>query len=260
MNKRGEIMKAHFLTDRGLVRTHNEDSGGIFYNTSGQFLAVIADGMGGHQAGDVASQMATSLLEEKWEQSRKLHTPEATETWISNVMIEINASIFQHAQENEECHGMGTTIVVAIVIGDFMTIAHIGDSRCYFYTEEGLKQVTEDHSLVNALVQSGQISKDDAISHPRKNVVLRALGTEEEIDSDVKTLGLEEDDKLLLCTDGLTDKVLDEELFELMQTTDGLYEAGEKMIALANERGGEDNISLILFQYTAAEEEGEWLC
>ncbi|GAA0422057.1 MAG: Stp1/IreP family PP2C-type Ser/Thr phosphatase [Bacillota bacterium] len=253
-------MKARFLTDRGQVRSHNEDSGGVFYNSSGQFLAVIADGMGGHQAGDVASQMATTLLEEKWNACDHIDSPEETENWVQNAIREINVAIYNHAQENKECYGMGTTIVIVIVIRDFMTIAHIGDSRCYKRSGDGLKQITEDHSLVNALVQSGQITKDDALSHPRKNVVLKALGTEEVIESDVMSLGLEPEDRLLLCTDGLTDKVMDKELSEIMDASTDLQEIGEKMISLANERGGEDNISLIIFQYSPSEEAGESSC
>lgn len=250
------------MTDRGQVRSHNEDAGGIYYNTHGQFLAIIADGMGGHQAGDVASQMATTLMQDKWQNSIKLNTPEDTEKWLGNTIAEINESIYQHAVNNEECQGMGTTLVVAICMEDYITIAHIGDSRCYLLNEDVLKQITEDHSLVNALVQSGQISKDDAHEHPRKNVVLKALGTEEHVVADVKSLGLDKGNKLLLCSDGLTDKVVDEELSGVIQLTKGMDEIGQQLIDLANDRGGEDNISLIIIHYTGASslEAGETSC
>lgn len=249
-------MEGQFLTDTGQVRKHNEDSGGIYYNSSDQFLAVIADGMGGHQAGDVASQMATSKLKEKWEECQELKSPEETEDWLSQTIIELNKSIYNHAQENQECFGMGTTIVVVICIQDFVTVAHTGDSRCYILSDNGFDQITEDHSLVNALIQSGQISKNDAQSHPRKNVVLKALGTEEQIDSDVQTLNPGQSYKILLCTDGLTDKVLDGELSEIIQSTDTIQEIGGKMINLANERGGEDNISLVILHHDVLEKEG----
>ncbi|MBU5266058.1 Stp1/IreP family PP2C-type Ser/Thr phosphatase [Virgibacillus proomii] len=241
-------MKAHFQTDRGQVRSHNEDSGGIFYNAANQLLAVIADGMGGHQAGDVASQMATHLLQEKWEKTEGLNSPDEAETWVEKVVADVNTSVYQHAQENEECFGMGTTIVIAILLNDILTIAHIGDSRAYIISDETISQITEDHSLVNALVQSGQISKDEAAHHPRKNVVLKALGTEGSVTCDVRSLKFNLDETLLLCTDGLTDKVSDNEIYSLVQAKSELSSVGQNLIALANERGGEDNISLILIQ------------
>ncbi|RFA37665.1 protein phosphatase [Virgibacillus dokdonensis] len=247
-------MKAHFLTDRGQVRSHNEDSGGVFYNVAGQAQAIIADGMGGHQAGDVASQMATRLLQDKWEKTQQVDTPEMAEAWVKDAVQEANTAIFQHAQEHEACHGMGTTIVIAIILDDALTIAHIGDSRAYVINNEQMKQITEDHSFVNALVQSGQISKEEAVYHPRKNVVLKALGTEENVTCDVRTLSLEQNDLLLLCTDGLTDKLTDDEIYSMIYSGEELCHIGKKMIQVANERGGEDNISLVLIQHDKPEE------
>ncbi|WP_010096722.1 Stp1/IreP family PP2C-type Ser/Thr phosphatase [Ornithinibacillus scapharcae] len=253
-------MEGHFLTDRGQVRSHNEDSGGIFSNGNGQYLAIIADGMGGHQAGDVASEMATSIIEEKWRKIEKLLSPEETEEWLKNALLEMNTSIYQHSLEKEECQGMGTTIVVAVCTEEFISVAHIGDSRCYLYNDFSFKQITEDHSLVNALVQSGQISKEDALQHPRKNVVLRALGTSETVEPDIQTINWEDGDKLLLCSDGLTDKVRDHELAEYLKSTNDIEGVGKLLVDLANERGGEDNVSLIILQHETSVEEGEPSC
>lgn len=253
-------MKGQFLTDQGKVRSHNEDAGGIFYNLAGQFLAIIADGMGGHQAGDVASHMAISLMEEHWKKQEGLQSPEETENWLSEVISEINHSIYSYGLEKPECQGMGTTVVVTVCTEEFVTIAHIGDSRCYMLSGTGFSQVTEDHSLVNELVRSGHISKDDAKEHPRKNVVLKALGTEEQISADVETMSWEQGNKLLLCSDGLTDKVSDEELGELISSDNDLHEIGGNMIKLANDRGGEDNISIILIHYDASSKAGEHSC
>ncbi|MEN2766498.1 Stp1/IreP family PP2C-type Ser/Thr phosphatase [Ornithinibacillus xuwenensis] len=253
-------MNGHFLTDRGQVRSHNEDSGGIYSNPSGQFLAIIADGMGGHQAGDVASQMATSIMDKKWQEKHGFESPEETEGWLKQTLHDMNVAIFEHSQENEECQGMGTTIVVAICTEEFITVAHIGDSRCYLYNDYSFKQITEDHSLVNALVQSGQITKDDALVHPRKNVVLRALGTGEVVEPDVQSISWEEGDKLLLCSDGLSDKVRDQELADYLDSSKDIQELGQELINLANERGGEDNVSLVIIQHEAFKEEGESLC
>ncbi|WP_077326096.1 Stp1/IreP family PP2C-type Ser/Thr phosphatase [Virgibacillus siamensis] len=250
-------MKGQFLTDTGRVRSHNEDSGGIFYNSAGQMLAVIADGMGGHQAGDVASQMTTELMKEAWEKAGEMESPEKMEKWLSESVTRINNAVYEHAMNHEECFGMGTTIVGVACIKDFTTVVHIGDSRCYILNDDGFKQVTEDHSFVNALVQSGEISKDDAQYHPRKNVVLKALGTESHIEPDVRTVCLDPGNKILLCSDGLTDKVEDNELEKILQEEADLQVTGDQMIDLANERGGEDNISLVLLYHETPEKEGE---
>ncbi|MFC3040283.1 Stp1/IreP family PP2C-type Ser/Thr phosphatase [Virgibacillus xinjiangensis] len=250
-------MKGTFLTNTGRVRSHNEDAGGIFHNAAGQCLAVIADGMGGHKAGDVASRMATSLLEKKWAESSLFTKPDQTEEWVAQAVEEINQAIFTKSQENKECQGMGTTIVITIFVDDFVTIAHIGDSRCYRIQDGTFKQVTEDHSLVNALVQSGQISKEEAQHHPRKNVVLKALGTESDVSADIKTLSLESGSIYFLCTDGLTDKVMDEEIADSFLSRDDLTDIGERLINVANDRGGEDNISLIILHHDNASKAGD---
>lgn len=253
-------MNGLFLTDRGKIRDHNEDSGGIFYNRDGIFLAIIADGMGGHQAGDVASQMAAAQIQEKWEKSAELFTPDEMESWLTGSILDVNKALFEHASENEACQGMGTTIVITVCTKEFITVAHVGDSRCYIANEHGFKQLTEDHSLVNALVKSGQISKEDAQHHPRKNVVLKAVGTEEQVESEIRSMEWELGDTLLLCSDGLTDKLTDDKLFELLQTQTDLQGKGQQMIDLANELGGEDNISLLLIQHDVPGEEGETTC
>src|SRR5699024_2695689 len=156
-------MEAQFLTDRGQVRECNEDSGGLFYNQSNQLLAIIADGMGGHSAGDIASEMAVSLLQKKWEQLEQFHAPEQTEKWLSDVLSVINTSIYNYSLQKESYKGMGTTVVVAIAMNEFITIGHVGDSRCYIQNEAGFRQMTEDHSLVNELVRSGEISEEEAL-------------------------------------------------------------------------------------------------
>ncbi|MFD1360288.1 Stp1/IreP family PP2C-type Ser/Thr phosphatase [Lentibacillus salinarum] len=250
-------MKGQFQTDRGKIRDHNEDAGGVFYNRTGQLLAVIADGMGGHQAGDVASQMATSLLRDKWEHIASFESTEETEKWLNDTLQEINREILTHARKHEACAGMGTTVVAAVCTDQFTAVSHVGDSRCYIQDQNGLRQVTEDHSLVNELVRSGQISPDDAEHHPRKNVLLKALGTDADITADVQTIEWTAGHQLLLCSDGLTNKLTDEELLTFMQKDQTLDTTSNEMIELANERGGEDNISLIIVSYDAARKEGD---
>ncbi|GAQ17834.1 serine/threonine phosphatase stp [Oceanobacillus picturae] len=250
-------MKGQFMTDQGLVRSHNEDAGGVFYNKHDQLLAVIADGMGGHQAGDVASRMATSLMETEWLESEQLDNPEAAESWLQTAVEKINKKVYEHSLTKEECQGMGTTFVVAICTEDFITVSNIGDSRCYMLSEDGFKQITVDHSLVNELVRSGQISKDDAEQHPRKNVLLKALGTEKSVVPEIISLDWEMGNRLLLCSDGLSNKVTDEELHRYILADEDIEQIETEMIRLANNRGGEDNISVIVVMYDSPEKDGE---
>jgi PPM family protein phosphatase len=249
-------VKSVFFTDKGKVRQHNEDSVGVFVNSHGDYLAVVADGMGGHRAGDVASEMTIDILKEQWNTAGKMETAEQAEQWLKRHITGVNEKVFSYSREHQECEGMGTTIVGAVCTDLFITIANIGDSRGYIFNESGLQQLTEDHSLVNELVRSGQISKEDAEHHPRKNVLLRALGTESDVSMDIKTIVFEEQDILFLCSDGLSNKVSDKELLDIVSSELPLDERGQKLIDLANEHGGEDNITLVIVEYTAETESG----
>lgn len=243
-------MEAYFMTDIGKVRGHNEDSGGIFYNQSKQILAIVADGMGGHAGGDIASQLATNAIQKKWEKENEFASPKELEEWITDTLLEANYLIYKEAKEKEELDGMGTTVVLAVCTEEFVTIAHIGDSRCYLYSNGSLKQLTEDHTLVNELLRTGQISADDAAYHPRRNVLSRALGTEKLAGCEVQTITWDEGSKLLLCSDGLTNKVDEDELANILGATEHTsHETGEELINLANNRGGEDNISLAIIHH-----------
>ncbi|MCU9612156.1 Stp1/IreP family PP2C-type Ser/Thr phosphatase [Caldibacillus lycopersici] len=250
-------MKSVFRTDCGRIRTHNEDFVSIFSNQSGELLAMVADGMGGHLAGDVASRMTSELLQKRWEEANQIDTPEKAEQWFLKHVVEINDEVLQYANEHEECRGMGTTIVAAICNDKFATVANVGDSRCYVMNENGFYQLTDDHSLVNELVKSGQLSKEDAEHHPRKNVLSRALGTEPQVEVDIKTITFEDGDLLLLCSDGLSNRVTDTEMSGILLTDDSLEEKATHLIALANDNGGEDNISLAIVHNILAEKAGD---
>jgi protein phosphatase len=151
---------------------------------------------------------------------------------------------------------MGTTIEAVIVTNQFTTIAHVGDSRCYILNDTGFHQLTEDHTLVNELVRTGQITKEDAEHHPRKNVILRAIGTEVDIKIDVKTIMLETGDYLLLCSDGLSNKVTEEEMMAILTNDSSLEEKATLLIKIANDNGGEDNITLIIIEFADEIERG----
>ncbi|WP_174733882.1 Stp1/IreP family PP2C-type Ser/Thr phosphatase [Mesobacillus harenae] len=242
-------MKAVFMTDKGKVRLHNEDNGGVYLNRDGHRLAVVADGMGGHRAGDVASDLTAKSLQSFWEETSNIQTAESAESWLRESINKVNSLLFEHAQNNKECEGMGTTVVAVITTELFSVVANIGDSRCYIKNDAGFQQMTEDHSLVNELVRSGQISREDAEHHPRKNVLLRALGTENSVQMDIKTIMFEEGDLLLLCSDGLSNKVAQTEMEEVLSQTSPLEDRGAELIALANQYGGEDNITLAILEH-----------
>lgn len=253
-------MKSVFLTDRGKVRVHNEDSGGVFFLDNQLVLAVVADGMGGHQAGDVASQMAISEIEKELSSQNLLQfsTPEKAECWLKEVVERVNTSLFQYANDHDECQGMGTTIVIVLFTEEFITVGNIGDSRCYILNNNGFAQITDDHSLVYELVRSGQISPEDAEHHPRKNVLMRALGTEETVNVDIKTLEWEQNDILLLCSDGLTNKVSVEEIKAILEDERSEIEVkAQQLIERANEAGGDDNISVAIVKHDWTESGSE---
>ena len=259
--ERGEIMKVVQRTDRGKVRNHNEDHVGIFTNLQGHLLAVVADGMGGHLAGDVASKMTIKLIEDLWDNNApNKEVPDQMEIWFQQAIQEINGKIYTYANENPECKGMGTTLVAAFCTNKFVSIAHIGDSRCYILNEHGFRQLTDDHSLVNELVKSGQISKEDAEHHPRKNVLLRALGTEPTVTIDTITVDFDKGDYLILCTDGLSNKVSDKEIAEILSKDENLENKADQLIQMANDNGGEDNITLAIIHNSECEKAGDNSC
>ncbi len=260
--RRGESrLKTALKTDRGKIRQHNEDDAGIFTEKEDRVLAVVCDGMGGHLAGDVASRMAVSALRAVWEQTKDIPAlPAESEAWLKEQITAVNQKIFDHSRAHEECQGMGTTVVCALYTGKTLTVAHIGDSRCYLLHNESFTQLTEDHSLVNELVRTGGISKEDAEHHPRKNVLTKALGTDPEVAVEAHSFEIEPGDKVLLCSDGLTNKVDDEKLKEMLQSASSLEEKAEQLVQMANDNGGEDNITVALLELPSHIEEGEDKC
>ncbi|CAN2251832.1 protein-serine/threonine phosphatase PrpC [Bacillus vallismortis] len=248
-------------TDTGKIRQHNEDDAGIFKGKDDFVLAVVADGMGGHLAGDVASKMAVKAMGEKWNEAETIPiAPAACENWLIEQILAVNSKIYEHAQAHEECQGMGTTIVCALFTGKTVSVAHIGDSRCYLLQDSDFIQVTEDHSLVNELVRTGEISREDAEHHPRKNVLTKALGTDQSVSIDTRSFDIEPGDKLLLCSDGLTNKVEGTELKDILQSDQAPQEKVNLLVDKANQNGGEDNITAVLLELALHVEEGEDQC
>ncbi|TCS93080.1 Stp1/IreP family PP2C-type Ser/Thr phosphatase [Hazenella coriacea] len=238
-------------TDVGRVRDHNEDSTGILQTNSGTVIAIVADGMGGHLAGDVASRLAVDTIE----QTLRLEHVDGTTKDRGDLLIyavrKANEKVYHLGQEKTQCQGMGTTAVVVIADEDEVVIAHVGDSRAYMLHNDGLYQLTEDHSFVNVLLRHGQITPEEARNHPQRNMIVRAVGTSEEVEIDVIDTPWKQGDLLLLCSDGLTTEVEERDIgLILSSTTMTLDEKADELIKRALEAGGKDNISLILLKHT----------
>jgi protein phosphatase len=202
--------------------------------------------MGGAQAGEVASQLAASALE-----AGDSDAQEATKR-IDELIQEANRRIFDRASTDPSASGMGTTMTVALVEGMTVAIGHVGDSRAYLVRGEQMEQLTEDHSLVNELVKSGKLSEEEAQAHPQRSVITRAVGTDPDVDVDGFTIEAEEGDVFLICSDGLSDMVEDEEILELVhQNRDDLEKAVKALVAAANRIGGEDNITAVAFRISS---------
>ncbi|WP_067621316.1 Stp1/IreP family PP2C-type Ser/Thr phosphatase [Alicyclobacillus acidiphilus] len=234
----------------GLVRSMNQDGYVILSELPVGQLYLVADGMGGPSAGDVASQLAVQRVGE-YMAANLLPTSDAPQVLVDAVH-DANAAIFQQSCENPAYHGMGTTVVCALAVGDYIHIVHVGDSRAYVLVGDEFRQVTRDHSLVAELVRRGQLSEDEAKIHPQRNIVTRSLGTEPQSLPDLDSVAWRDGDVALLCSDGLTNLVSDSELAEYLRRARLCDNAGDleslvdDMIEQALERGGTDNVTALV--------------
>ncbi|MBD3918149.1 Stp1/IreP family PP2C-type Ser/Thr phosphatase [Paenibacillus sp. PR3] len=244
-------------TDIGRVRQVNEDSLWVEQLPSGIVAAVVADGMGGHLAGEVASRMTVDSLQATISGAAAGLTNEECEALLQTAIKQANEVVYTTASSNEQYSNMGTTVIIALVEGERAVIAHVGDSRVYKANADGLVQLTDDHTLVNELVKSGQITAEEAAVHPRRNVIMRAVGTDPEVSADVSFYTLSPSDILLLCSDGLTDMVSHEQMVETLLTESlDLDGKAERLVSLALHAGGDDNITVVLLQGDANRIEG----
>ncbi|MCG7213803.1 Stp1/IreP family PP2C-type Ser/Thr phosphatase [Paenibacillus mucilaginosus] len=240
------MLRLCYLSDIGRVRTVNEDRAVVKEDLNGWSLAIVADGMGGHQAGDIASQMAVELIQVGIQFLDAGVSSEERQRQLKSAIEVANEKVFEFASQREHYHGMGTTVVAALASPDRAVIAHIGDSRAYRIGGGRIEQLTEDHSLVNELVKSGQISREEASHHPRRNVLTRALGTEPTIEVDVQEVSWQKGDLLLLCSDGLCGLVDDERILEAASGPEELEEKARRLIKEALDAGGDDNVTVVL--------------
>ena len=252
-------MRAWSLTDQGRVRKQNQDACSYLQFELGDgteiLAAVVCDGMGGAKAGNIASEIAVETFME--ELRKDFYAPSVTDVQMLCAVKTANRLIYEKAQSDPDYEGMGTTLVAAATDGSHVTVANVGDSRCYLIRDGGIQQLTKDHSVVEDMVDRGEIERADAWKHPRRNYITRALGAEEQVECDLFFRDLEPGDVLLLCSDGLSGVVNPQELlFEVVYGGE-LETAAERMVNIALERGAPDNVTALIL--TADDPQSETL-
>lgn len=242
-------MKSFYLTDAGKVRTHNEDSVIIVKNQSGDYLMAVADGMGGHSAGEVASSITISYISQCFNESFCNMEKVKAVNWLREIVVETNELIFNHVKEHPESKGMGTTLVVAIVTKNYILFGNIGDSSGFVMKDNKLHKVTYDHTLVNLLLKAGELTEEEAKEHPKKNVLMKALGANDPIDIDIFDCFDMDIDSILLCSDGLTSMLDNDQIEKVLASDADIEDKIIKLIRKSNNRGGMDNISVAYMDF-----------
>lgn len=238
------------MTDIGRKREINQDYVFATDETIGNLpnLLVVADGMGGHRAGDFASKFTVEVLAEEVQNSKETH-PEAI---IGNAIQAANERLLAEAEKDNRLEGMGTTLVAATIMDHVLYFANVGDSRLYLINKE-IRQLSKDHSMVEEMVRLGGLTEEEAKHHPDKNIITRAIGVKQKVEPDFFEYRLKGGDTILMCSDGLTNMVDDDEIFQIVKSARDIVEAVESLIQRANENGGSDNIGVVLAQPYADE-------
>ena len=245
------MIRTVYVSDVGHVRSVNEDSSWVSSLEQGYTLAIVADGMGGHQAGDLASKLTVETIVS---QLQPLPPGLEVEELAEQAILHANDVVYQKASESDEYHNMGTTVVAVLLNEKDGIIGHIGDSRVYKYRSGKMVQLTEDHSLVNELLKTKQISEEQASVHPHRNVVTRAVGTDPKVEADLHFVSLEQGEMLLLCSDGLSNYVTLDQMILTLQADDlSLDERAGRLLQFALDAGGDDNITVALLEQCAEE-------
>lgn len=245
-------MQTFYFTDPGKVRDHNEDNVIIINNQNNEFILAVADGMGGHTSGEIASKITVDTIREEFNKLETIGTKEDAIEFLRNIVKDINDKIFDYAEKFPETKGMGTTLVIAIKTNDYILYGNIGDSSGFVLKNNELHKVTRDHTLVNLLVSTGELSEEEAKYHPRKNVLMRALGANNPIDIDIFDIDTSVKG-LFLCSDGLTNMLTTEQIEKVLNSKLPIEEAVLKLINKANMRGGLDNISIAYLKRESGE-------
>jgi len=246
-------MKSFYLTDAGRVRSHNEDSVTILKNANKEYLLMVADGMGGHRAGEVASSMAVTHFGKRFTSISSVGSKRDAVNWLNDNLNEINKKILDYAEENPDSKGLGTTLVLALYTKEFLIFGNIGDSSGFVLKNKKLHKITKDHTLVNLLVQAGDLTEEEAKFHPKKNVLMKALGAGEKAELDI--FDVETDiEGIFLCSDGLTNMLTNEQIEKVLDDNLEIEEKIIKLIRKSNARGGTDNVSIAYLMLESGEE------
>lgn len=243
-------MKLWGLSDPGNQRSQNQDSYSAVNFTRDRALLLVCDGMGGARSGNVASQLAAEVFTGEIRRSQKAGlSREKIEAMLQSALALANKAVFEQAQLSEDFAGMGTTLVAAYLVKDTAYLINVGDSRAYCFNHEGVTQITKDHSIVELMVQRGELSSEQAKLHPGKNVITRAVGTEESVTGDFYICTFKKDECLLLCSDGLSNEMADQEM--LFEVAHGVRRSDccQRLLAIAKNRGAPDNVTVTLAEF-----------
>lgn len=236
-------MEYFYLTDPGKVRDHNEDSVIIVENLNKEVLLAVADGMGGHHAGEIASSIAISHVGKRFKELSSIGNKEDAIHWLQETVSEVNVLIYKYTEEHPESKGMGTTFVTAILTDQFLLFGNIGDSSGFVMRKGKIHKITTDHTLVNLLVKSGELTEEEAAQHPRKNVLMKALGAATTVEMDIFDVDTDING-IMLCSDGVTNMLDFEQIAKVLNEELTADEKVTKIINKCNNRGGNDNISV----------------
>lgn len=238
-------MEYYAMSDIGRLRNKNQDQAVVVANTKNQILAVVCDGMGGHKAGEIASRVVIEHVVSCFKVNPPFLNESEVTKWISETIEQADMIVKKMSKISEEHQGMGTTIVLGILIDNRVYVGHVGDSRAYVYCDDVLTQITKDHTLVNALIEQGVITKEEGVNHAQKNVLLQAVGANGDINPSLYHADLEKG-SLLLCSDGLYNLISESDMQEILKKQENLKDIAQELINKANENGGQDNIAVAI--------------
>lgn len=243
-------MKYGVKSHKGMIREINEDSCNVIFGDSKKINAafIVADGMGGYSAGEVASKMAVDYISQRIESIPENLDKEELLQFIEIIIQEANNTIYKKSSEPGQFYGMGTTLVIALFLDNKIIIGHVGDSRAYMVRNGDIKQLTTDHSYVEELIKNGSLTRGEAENHPKKHVITRALGCFEKVEADVFSYDIFGDDVFILCTDGLTNMISDDKIKKIVEEQEDPQVACTELVEIANKSGGNDNITVVVIR------------